>query len=97
MTLVEMIAQSTGTEIEQQGNFWPGHMLLADISNAVMSALRDPPPEVIEAGARAIYVHGENAGYSVPHWNAMGDPSREWWRSIFLASWRAALDAGLSK
>ena len=59
---------------------------------SVLAALRDPPPAVIEAGAKALYVDNGD-GYSAEEFDAMSDNSRQWLRGRFLAAWRAALDA----
>ena len=46
----------------------------------LIDALRDPPASVIEAGAKALYLHSDEEGYTPPAWAAMGEDARQWWR-----------------
>lgn len=64
--------------------------LWMDRSDAALTALRDPPAHVIEAGARAIFVDGP---YREREWEAMDNGCRQFWRDTFTQGWRAALDA----
>ena len=72
-----------------------GRYAAGEAAAAVLAALRDPPPEVIEAGARALYIGpiGEKGFYDEETWNSMASAAHGWWSEIFLASWRAALNA----
>ena len=58
-------------------------------SHAILAALRDPPAHVIEAGAKAMYL--DLYGSKGADWRA--NESRGIWYQMWLASWRAALDA----
>ena len=62
------------------------------LSEAVISALRDPPASVIEAGAKAM---AYSQGFLPHQWHADDNGAeklRERYRAHMLASWRAALD-----
>ena len=51
---------------------------------------RNPPTEVIEAGAKEMWLMMEAA----THWEDMPNKDQADWRNSWLASWRAAIDAG---
>ena len=95
-TLVEIVARAIVTEDQINAAGWKS--ALPKALDAI-AAIRDPPPAVVEAGAKAV----SKAHFDRKQWYGVG-PKSEWvadmvetyWRNSepdFVASWRAALDA----
>ena len=94
-TLKEIVAREMldvmASEVDER---WYAGKLMSDevllkIATAVISALRNPPPETIEAGARAMY----EAVAPPCVWDATSKRTADRWRKMWFASWRAAIDA----
>ena len=59
---------------------------------AALAALRDPPPAVIEAGAKAVWIEIDSATGGAAAWVAIDQAERNYWMHAWLASWRAAIN-----
>ena len=73
----------------------PEEMLAKKIAIAVLAALRNPPPETIEAGAKAMWVADRphlSEQRAIDLWGAHDQRTRNAFMHAWLASWRAAID-----
>ena len=92
MTLVEMMARAIGAVwTSENKSADPAQLAIVfeSSSAAALAAIRTPPPEVIEAMARAI-AH-------VLDWAYWDDPegAEQYYRTLALTAWQAGIDRGM--
>lgn len=78
-TMREKIARAAGDEFEKQGNPWPGHVLLLDVADAVLEAMREPTEAMTRRGSYNVNSVGLAGSplHADACWRAMIDAARK--------------------
>ena len=107
MSLVEMMARALDPGAWAPSTFRSSPAKWGEISSEpcgnvtqrakeALLAIRTPPPEVVEAMARAAYLHAEPSRFGLTeNWDEMEEYMRENWRNNALAAWQAGIDRGM--
>ena len=82
-TLKEIVARAISEGYGETGSFQHAEVV-------ALAVLRNPPPETIEAGAKAIYTLYWPS--MADHWDKLDPENQAEYAAQFLASWRAAID-----
>ena len=102
-TLKEIVARASGEALYANGggalraafgwqDGYERRFVIEQTAMITIAALRNPPPETIEAGAKAMWIEIDSATGGAAAWAAIDQAERNYWMHAWLASWRAAIN-----